>query len=76
MAHKEDDAAKTIQLEMDGNRLLAALQQAGLDFRRVDLEELLGSGEDARALESELRAMATSTEGSWEVEGGVQITYD
>lgn len=74
MAEREDGTAKAVEVEMDGNRILEALQKAGLDFQRLDVKELLGGGADAEELESRLQEMATSTAESWEVQGGVKIT--
>lgn len=74
MADREDGTAKAVEVEMDGNRILEALQDAGLDFQRLDLKELFGGGADAEELAARLQEMATSTTESWEVEGGVKIT--
>ena len=65
----------TTTMELDGQKLVGALQKAGLDPKKLDLKEALGRGVDIEELQSRLRGGAAAS-GSWHVSVSVSVSRD
>ena len=64
----------TTTVELDGNQLVGALQKAGLDPKKLDLRETLGTRVDIEELESRLRGV--SAKSGWHVSVTIKVSRD
>ncbi|HTW81021.1 MAG TPA: hypothetical protein VME23_15850 [Terracidiphilus sp.] len=62
-------------VELDGRKLVGALEKAGLDTKKLDLRETLGRGVDIEELQSRLRGGAAAASG-WHVSVSVSVSRD
>lgn len=65
----------TTTVELDGHKLVGALEKAGFDPKRLDLKETLGKGVDIEELQSRLRGGAAASSG-WHVTVTVSVSRD
>jgi|HubBroStandDraft_2_1064218.scaffolds.fasta_scaffold878142_2 hypothetical protein len=68
---------KTHTIQLDGNKLVAALHKAGMDPAKLDLHSALGAKVDVEELQSRLREAAKSgasaSAGGWHVTVTVSV---
>lgn len=72
MAEEQQGHKATTSVELDGSRLVGALQKAGLDPQKLDLRETLGKGVDVEELQSRLRSAARAS--GWHVTVTVSVS--
>lgn len=71
----EDIASRPLTFNLDGTRMMLALQEAGLDLKDLDLKYLLARGAHSFEIQELESRLETARLSDWEVIVSVTVRY-